>query len=273
VSATPFRYIHHLVTVPVVVGGTIDGRFVLDSGIGLTLFTESFCDAVGCEPDGSTFTGKRMSGQDVDVPLTSASSLSMGSATQQDVVVGVLDMSGFPEDLDGIDGFLSLAFFESTPFTVDYFRRVVVVESETSLAARVAAGHWVDVRVDHLDQAVVAFLPLTLPGGGPIVVEVDMGSDALILNQSLAPDVGVALDDPAVRRVEGRDETGQVYTRFFDRIQGTIHATDAPEIRQEGPEVMFQEIIYDGLVGDAFLRNFVVTFDVSNERMIFGLPP
>jgi hypothetical protein len=35
---------------------------------------------------------------------------------------------------------------------------------------------------------------------------------------------------------------------------------------------MFQKIIYDGLIGDAFLRNFVVTFDVAAARMIFAIP-
>ena len=33
---------------------------------------------------------------------------------------------------------------------------------------------------------------------------------------------------------------------------------------------MFQEIIYDGLIGDAFLRRFVVTYDQPAERMIFA---
>jgi hypothetical protein len=35
---------------------------------------------------------------------------------------------------------------------------------------------------------------------------------------------------------------------------------------------MFQKIIYDGLVGDSFLRSFVVTFDVWNSRMVFARP-
>jgi hypothetical protein len=34
VSATPFEYVHHLVTVPVVVDGEVETRFVLDTGIG-----------------------------------------------------------------------------------------------------------------------------------------------------------------------------------------------------------------------------------------------
>jgi hypothetical protein len=35
---------------------------------------------------------------------------------------------------------------------------------------------------------------------------------------------------------------------------------------------MFQRIIYDGLVGDQFLRNFTTTYDVANSRVIFARP-
>ena len=34
---------------------------------------------------------------------------------------------------------------------------------------------------------------------------------------------------------------------------------------------MFQRIIYDGLVGDDFLRRFAVTFDIGGGRMIFAV--
>jgi hypothetical protein len=35
---------------------------------------------------------------------------------------------------------------------------------------------------------------------------------------------------------------------------------------------MFQKIIYDGLVGGRFLRNFTTTYDLENESMIFSYP-
>lgn len=101
-------------------------------------------------------------------------------------------------------------------------------------------------------------------------MEVDTGSDVLILDQARAQDVGVDLAGPDTRRVKGRDETGQPFTRYFATIQGSISVTGAPAIGQADPEVMFQKIIYDGLVGTAFLRNFAVTYDLPGSRMIFG---
>jgi hypothetical protein len=261
-TGAPFDYLHHLVTVPVRAAGH-DTRFVLDSGIGLTLVTDRFAERLGIEAGPETFTGQRMSGQAVTVPLTRLPSLAFDTLARDDVPVGILDTSGFPPQVAELDGFLSLAFFDETPFTVDYARGVVYVGAPEG-------GSAVDVRIESDGPDVTAFMPLVLPSGREIEVEVDMGSDALILNDALAGDVGVALDDPGLRVVDGRDETGHVYTRRFGALRGRIHPVGAPAIAQEDPDVMFQDIRYDGLVGDAFLRRFAVTFDIPARRLVFS---
>jgi len=269
-EGTPFSYVSHLVTLPVRVGD-VEARFVLDTGIGPTILTEGLAQEVGCVRNGERFTGRRMSGQEVGVPLAEAPPIAFGGFTRTRHVVGILDTTEFPEPLKAIDGFLSLAFFESmAAFTVDYGCAIVAVESPETLAQRAAGGTSVGVRLDRLGPALVAFLPLTVPGLGSIEVEVDMGSDSLILDARHAPAVGVRLDDPAVRRVEGSDETGNAYVRCFTHLAETIHVTGEPSLAQEAPDVMFQEIIYDGLIGHAFLSRFTVTYDLPGARMIFG---
>jgi len=42
----------------------------------------------------------------------------------------------------------------------------------------------------------------------------------------------------------------------------------ARRLAQDDPEVMFQRIIHDGLLGDAFRRRHVVKFDVAEERIV-----
>jgi Aspartyl protease len=260
VSEASFEYLQHLVTVPVKVGG-IETPFVLDSGIGLTLVREELADATRLERTGGSFTGRRMSGQAVTLPLAEASVTFAGSTIGRHAV-GILDMGSFPDMLAEIGGFLSLAFFTEQPVTVDYARRLVVLDS--------AEGVSVPVKVERDGPSVTVFMPLTIPGGGSISVEVDMGSDELILDERFAPETGAALAGDGVRRVEGTDETGHRYTRTFTRLSGSIHPTAAPGLRQDDPPVMFQKIIHDGLLGDAFLRRHAVTFDVAEERMMFG---
>jgi hypothetical protein len=272
VPVTPFERIHHLVTVPVAIGERT-ARFVLDTGIGLTLLSERLCAEIGCGTDGSTFTGRRMSGQEVTLPLATAPPLSIGGITRRDHSVGIMALDGFPSELGPVDGFLSLAFFEATAFTVDYARGVVVVESPDAVDERARDGSAVAVRLERDGPAVDAFMQLDLPGNRTVEVEIDMGSDTLILDETLAEPLGVDLHHHGVRRIEDRDETGHAYTRFFTGLTGSIHATEAPSVAQTDPEVMFQRIIYDGLVGDAFLRRFTVTYDLPRGRVVFGPGP
>jgi len=259
-SEVGFDYLEHLVTVPVTVGA-IETRFILDSGIGLSLVREELAESAGVAPNDRSFTGRRMSGQAVTLPLGEVAVTFAGSTVERHGV-GILDMSSFPDALAGIGGFLSLAFFAEQPFTVDYVRQVVALEP--------GEGVSVPVTVERDGPSVTVFMALTVPGDRSISVEVDMGSDELILDERLAPETGAALQGDGVRRVDGTDETGHEYTRTFTRLAGAIFPTAAPELRQDDPDVMFQRIIHDGLLGDAFLRRHVVTFDVAEERMVFG---
>ena len=251
VYEVPFERVAHLVTVPVTLNG-VETAFVFDSGIGVTLVRRTGA----CVTTAETFTGRRMSGQAVPVPLATAPSLAFAGLEQTDVSVGVLDLT-LPPELDHIGGFLSLAFFAEHAVTIDYPRGVVRIGG--------GDGTELDVRVERDGPSVGVHLPLTIPGGEAIEVEVDMGSDALILDERFAQLAG----EPE-RVVEGVDETGNTYRRSFATLRGSIHPTAAPELAQEDPDVMFQSIVYDGLVGDAFLRRYAVTFDVAASRLVLS---
>ena len=177
--------------------------------------------------------------------------------------VGLIDLSGFPPQLAAIDGFLSLAFFTDQPFTVDYAERTIRDGSG-------AEGFAIPVVVERDGPSVDAFMSLTIPGGRSILVEVDMGSDCLILDERFAAEVGVDLDNDAVRRVEGVDETGNPYRRASHASKAPSTRPRAPGLTMRDPDVMFQRIIHDGLVGDAFLRNFLVTWDIAASQIVLA---
>jgi Aspartyl protease len=265
----PFERIAHLVTVPVSVG-SVETRFVLDTGIGPTLLAASLTERVGCTLSGAVFSGRRMSGQEVEMALGTAPSLQLGDLERRRFELGVLDLSSFPPELAEIGGFLSLSFFDDRPFTVDYPANCVVLETTETIADRLREGIAVEVELERNGPSLDAFLPLIIPGGASISAEVDMGSDALILDERFAEIVGVDLEGSAVCRVEGTDETGGTFIRWFGTLPGSIHPTGAPELAQEDPEVMFQRIIHDGLVGDSFLRGQPVTYDLAARRIVFG---
>jgi predicted aspartyl protease len=263
VYAVPFQYQKHMLTVPVVVGD-VETTFIFDTGVGINLISPSLAAEVSCVPLGETYTGHRMSGQAVAAPMSTLGALKLGEYIMENVAVGVFDLAG-------ITGLVSLTSFRTTAVTVDYEAGAVVIEDERSLADRMARGTSVeiDVREDGPYSTDVD-IDLALPGGQSVKVEVDTGSDNLILNRPLAAQNTIDLEAEGVRRFLGQDETGQEYARYFTTLPGDISLTAAPAFRQHDPQVMFQEIIYDGLIGDAFLRNFVTTYDLANSRMIFA---
>jgi len=271
VAATvAFEYLEHLLTVPVRVAG-IETRFILDTGIGPNLISASLAEQAGCQPDGTTFTGHRMSGQAVTFPIGSVASLHLGAHRADRVPVGIFDMHAIA-GLEGVAGFLSLTYFRTVPVTIDYAAGLVVLEDQQSLALRAERGTCVAVQVRRDGCSTDLLLGMELPSGRAVTVEVDTGSDGIVLDESLAADVGVDLHHQSVRTQAGTDETGYEFTRYFAPMSGDIAVTGASQFRMTAPEVMFQKIIHDGLVGDSFLRSFTTTYDLENARMIFSSP-
>ena len=91
----------------------------------------------------------------------------------------------------------------------------------------------------------------------------------------------VSLDGAQIRQLGPGDHFGEL-ALISKRVRSATVTADGPmrclgmhfwdfrRFAQENPDVMFQRIIHDGLVGDAFLRRFVVTFDVANAVLMLA---
>ncbi len=261
----PLTFFDHFAVIPVRINADIDTRMVLDTGIGVTIVSAELCARIGCERSG-TYTGERMSGQRLTIPLAHVQSLSIAGHTVQDVQIGIVDN---PQLLPpGIDGIVGLGVFDTAPFTLDNQANILVLETPASLARRKAAGVTIPLTIQRDSASVTAFMSLLLPDGQTITTEIDSGSDALILHERYMPGLGVQPDN--VRRVDGTDETGNSFTRYFTTLAGAVSPAAAPQLKQDQPRVMFQRIIHDGLVGRSFLQGFAATFDLSQSQLILG---
>jgi hypothetical protein len=269
-TTIPFRYgADHFLIVPVTVAG-VKQEFVFDTGIGINLISKTLCKQLGCKETGK-HTGKRMSGQELTIPTTTVSSFAVGLKKLETVPVGVFDMDALmPEEKVG--GFVSLGFFEKFPISVDYTNKMITFETEESLKKIRAEGVAVPIKIDRQDDAVGIFLPLRLPNDQETMLEVDTGSQALILDEKFMKGLGISPADPKVKRRDGTDETGHKYARFFTTLSGSVHLPSSKTMGVDSLSVMFQKIIYDGLVGHYFLREFRVTYDLPRKEMIFRKP-
>ena len=95
-----------------------------------------------------------------------------------------------------------------------------------------------------------SYVRLVLPTGRTVLVEGDTGSDCLILDTPFMAECGLEAGGPGVSAREGVDETGHTYVRHDAVLPGSVHLAAAPQTAQDGPRVIFQEIIHDGLSGE-----------------------
>jgi hypothetical protein len=267
-STIPFVWMdENVIEIPVDASG-VTGRFMLDTGIGVTLVSNEICARVRCTPAG-TYTGRRMSGQEVELALVTGPSLQIGDLARAGDVVGVFDMASLAPGLDGI---VSLGFFRSRAVTIDFPAQQIVIETDASLEHRRSVGFRVPLRVEVDEPARTVFVPLHIEGAPAIEAEIDTGSSSLILDQRYLAALGIDPAGEGVRRVEGTDETGHAFVRSFTQLPVPVQLAAAPDVAQTDARVMFQEIIHDGLLGVGFLRPHVVTFDLAHGELVIARP-
>ncbi|MBX9571446.1 MAG: retropepsin-like domain-containing protein [Candidatus Obscuribacterales bacterium] len=263
----------HILRVPVTVNGTVNTYFILDTGAGVNLISKELAEKLGAKKTGG-YRGQRMSGQTIPIDMSRIDSLSFGGYTRKDLPMGLWNMKELFENepaFANIEGIVSLNFFKDCALTVDYQNNQAKVESSDSLAKLVSSGAVVPVKVSNkkkIDTSIM--LRMQLPGDQNARCEVDTGSGSLILHTRYMKSLGIDPNSGSVKTNSGKDETGHSYTRYFTKLNAKIHPVDAPTIVHTEPNVQFQKIIYDGLIGDEFLRNFTVTYDLPNSRMIFS---
>ncbi len=264
-SVVAFDRVQHLVRVPVEVGGD-RYRFLVDTGIGITVVSSVVAGRPDVRPTGETFTAQRMSGQALETPLVRLPRMTLGEHTVDGHIAGVADL-GDADGPAGFAGILGPGFFANEAVTTDPDAMTLTVQPSASL---VADGYEIPLEIRRHGVSVDPFAMLVLPSGREVCVEVDTGSNNLILDSRYMPDCGVRIDDPAVTTKTGTDETGYEWTRRWATIAGGVHLAAAPETAQSEVRVQFQDIIHDGLVGTDYLERYRLTFDVPRSRLILG---
>lgn len=264
VKPVAFDRVGHMVRVPVV-AGDVACRFLLDSGIGLSIVASDLAERLGLIFTGTSFTGKRMSGQEITAPLAHLPQLTIGGHVIENAVVGVFDL-GPTDGESGFDGILGLDLLRDVVVRVDPLTRSLLVQPDLPLNG---GDIEVPVRVHHDGPSVTLFAGLRLPSGRAAEVEIDTGSGCLILDSRFMTDCRVGTDD-VTETLAGTDETGHHYSRSFAATRGVVSFVDAPAVDQQNPRTMFQGIVHDGLLGSEFLDRFIHSFDVRRGRLVLS---
>jgi len=256
------------IIVQVKVNENLTGNFILDTGAGTHVVSGKFFEKIKeAAVQQGYFTGFRHDGDRLDGPIYQISSISIGEYQQTQPKVGVYP----PLDDFGIDGLLSLKFFEDKPFVINFKEAKLTFLDQAAVEAISENALTVPLQLyQHTDILLDIFIPITINGQHKIWAEFDTGSGygAFIIRPNYIKDW----------QLKESTRTTQVYTTQLtqetreDQIfpLSTISLVEGDKIlQQDSVQAVFREgLIFNALVGSGLFKEKKICIDISGKRFI-----
>lgn len=243
----------------------VEGQFVFDTGAGLNLVTKDFADKIKTLQKTSHFyTGHRATGEALQADLWIAKSLTLNEYHLTDQNFAVYEVS-LP-----FAGLISLTAFQNQPVTIDFDKKILIVESAQSLQKRISDEDFE--------------MPISINNDRDITIDI---STKIQLNDSLNLEVG--LDSGAgfdVYRFNSRYmetlgiDSSQVKHKtkpsyFKPEKSNTYYFTKLNKLTNRNNNVTVQDfkvtfidgLIYEGIMGINWIGR-QITIDLPNKRLI-----
>jgi predicted aspartyl protease len=221
------------------------GDFLLDTGGGETLLAEAFSKTVDCKFWGRT-TGYNMFGKRVDSAHCDNVQITAGDVALTPVNVGTIDFGDQFAGDKTPDGLLSLDAFDGKAITLDQTAGTLTIETAASLAKRTKTMKELPFRLSRECSArcLSAFLG----------VPTSEGMTWLILDSGAG---GVSLISKDHAKLFGLDP---------ERKEQRLKYEIAPGVTVDSP-VVVTDMIMDGNLGQPFMKEYVITFDLAKGRL------
>lgn len=253
-----------MVILPATVGGNISVHVIFDTGSGLDVLAPSVIEKVHGTPAGQ-FTGFRMTGERLDIPLFVIPELSVGPVKKRDAVVGSWDVL----DKLHLDGIVSLNDFRRQPVTFDFVRKVVIFETPDSLARRRSSETSVPASFDDQRGIALDVFAQFLIANQPGQCDIDTGSPTATVSTRYMERLGIQKDGKDVRKSERHTIAGATQIRYDTNLP-QIALAAAPQISLVHPAVAFSDIIYDCVIGLDFWAGKALTIDVAGRQIFIS---
>jgi hypothetical protein len=238
------RFRKALWTVRVTIDGT-SGNFLFDTGGGQTLVTKEFAASLTCRFTGRA-TGYNMFGKRIDSPYCNDIAIKAGEVPLTNVSMGKIDFGDQFAGDKTPDGLLSLDAFDGKAITFDQAARTLTIETPGSLQLRTKTMTELPLRVSRECSArcLSVFLGVRRP----------IGMTWLVLDSGAG---GVSLIAKEYAEAFGLDPNGKELRLKFDIVPGVT--VDSP--------ALVTDMIMDGNLGQPFMSQYLITFDLANSRM------
>ncbi|GAA4470966.1 hypothetical protein GCM10023189_60650 [Nibrella saemangeumensis] len=249
--------------------GGVKGKFLLDTGAGMHVFSKSFFDKIASGTSfAGRYTGFRASGEPLWGQHYHIPEVVIGPVKETGAV------GGYTTALDGmgIDGIISLTAFRNQPFTLDYASKQVVFETAASLSQRAKTGKtWpVTIRSDR-DKILEIFANVQVNDTTVLETLLDTGGGHYVrVDARLMPNLGVSKSDETVRKNQRESPftKGFTETAYITPVNVSFRPAGITDVALVSPRVIFGEpLIYDAVMGLNWLGK-QVTIDVPGKRIV-----
>ncbi|MBX7045176.1 MAG: aspartyl protease family protein [Ignavibacteria bacterium] len=254
------------VFIPITINDSITANFLMDTGGGMNILSSGVFNKVKSSAKFRGFeTGFRHDGERLDGKVYEIPSIQIGGYKVNDVIVGEYP----PLDEYGIEGIISLKFFENKPFTIDFKNKKFVIENKKSMSKIRKHSEATPILLDVFsDWAIDMYINLIVNDSISLKAEFDTGSgfDHIIMNpqylQSMGVDTSTAKKNP--------------YTTPISKTHLTDYLVKVNSIKCEGissgeiknRQVTFrQNMIHQALIGSGMFKDKAITIDIPNRKM------
>lgn len=221
------------------------GDFLLDTGGGATLLTEEFAKGIDCKFWGRT-TGYNMFGKRKDGPHCDDVQIKAGDVALTPVAIGTIDFGDQFAGDKTPDGLLSLDAFDGKLITLDQKAGTLTIETAQTLSRRTKTMKELPVRLvrDCSARCLNAFVGVPTPQGMTWLI-LDSGAGGVsLISKDHAEIFGL---DPKIKQQRLKFEA-------------------APDVPIDSP-VLLTDMIMDGNLGQPFMSQYVMTFDLARGRL------
>ena len=262
ISITPQGYIF----VQVTLNDSIPANFMLDTGAGINILSQKVFNKIAdSAQETGIMTGFRHDGDRLDGPVYQLPALAIGSSKQTDVKVGIYP----PLDDYGIDGLVSLKFFENTPFTIDFKNQKLTILNSVE-AEQLAKNHdWLPLAFKiERDIMLDIFIPIVLNNSLELQAEFDTGSGfgPLVVNPYYIQKLNLNKSGMTATRYT-TPISEKATTDYNHPVNLSLKGTEG--IRIENKTATFREnLIYEALIGSEIFKDRAITIDLAKARLI-----
>ena len=220
---------------------------MFDTGGGISYISPAFGQTIDCKPWGQ-ITGFTLTAQRLDMPRCDGVVFYIGNHHFSAPTSGVFDIMKFmPANVPRIDGSIGLDVFADRAITLSLAKKMLIVESPSSLAERAKHGRGVPIRFVREAGGVALTVYVAVPTvAGMAWMEIDSGNGgANVIGKHLAALLKL---DPGKKEPQPASFT----------IAGGVPV--------EGMARVNETLIMDGNIGTMFLINWDLTLDLAKGR-------